>query len=62
MDRNVPHIRSCFSGMLNQEVWKCKFNGGTLIMYFNDKYITIEDIFAIAANGKKVEATDLKKF
>lgn len=62
MDRNVPHIRSCFSDTLSQEVWKCKFHGGTLIMYFDDKYIIIEDIFAIVSKGKKVEVTDLKKF
>jgi hypothetical protein len=62
MNKDVTHIRSCFSDTLNQEDWKSKFYGGTLVMYFDDKYIEIEDIFAIVSKGKKVEVTDLKKF
>ena len=58
----VPHILSNFADTLNQEDWKSKFYGGTLVMYFGDKYIPIEDIFAIAAKGKKVQINDMKNF
>lgn len=62
MNNEVQHIMSNFLDALNQEDWKSKFYGGTLVMYFGDKYIPVEDIFAIVSKGKKVEATDLKKF
>ena len=58
----VPHILSNFADTLNQEDWKSKFYGGTLVMYFGDKYIPIEDIFAIAVKGKKVQINDMKNF
>lgn len=58
----VPHILSNFTDTLSQENWKSKFYGGTLVMYFGDKYISIEDIFAIKANGKKVQINDMKNF
>ena len=58
----VPHILSNFADTLNQEDWKSKFYGGTLVMYFGDKYISIEDIFAIAVKGKKVQINDMKNF
>lgn len=62
MNNDVQHIRSNFSDTLNQEDWKSKFYGDTLVMYFGDKYIAVEDIFAIAANGKKVQINDMKSF
>ena len=58
----VPHILSNFTDTLSQENWKSKFYGGTLVMYFGDKYIPIEDIFAIKAKGKKVQINDMKIF
>ena len=58
----VPHILSNFADTLNQEDWKSKFYSGTLVMYFGDKYIPIEDIFAIAVKGKKVQINDMKNF
>ena len=62
MIKEVTHILSNFSDALSQEDWKSKFYGDTLVMYFGDKYITVEDIFAIAANGKKVQINDMKSF
>ena len=62
MNNDVQHIRSNFSDTLNQEDWKSKFYSNTLVMYFDDKYIAVEDIFAIAANGKKVQINDMKSF
>ena len=62
MNNDVQHIRSNFSDTLSQENWKSKFYGDTLVMYFGDKYIAVEDIFAIAANGKKVQINDMKSF
>ena len=62
MNNDVQHIRSKFSGTLNQEDWKSKFYGNTIVMYFGDKYISVEDIFVIAANNKKVQITDMKSF
>jgi hypothetical protein len=58
----VPHILSNFTDTLSQENWKSKFYGGTLVMYFGDKYISIEDIFTIKAKGKKVQINDMKNF
>ena len=62
MNNDVQYITYNFSDALNQKDWKSKFYGNTLVMYFDDQYITIEDIFAIAANGKKVQITDMKSF
>lgn len=62
MNNNVQHIRSKFSDTLNQEDWKSKFYGNTIVMYFGDKYISVEDIFVIAANNKKVQITDMNSF
>ena len=62
MNNDVQYITYNFSDALNQKDWKSKFYGNTLVMYFDDQYITIEDIFAIAVNGKKVQITDMKSF
>lgn len=62
MYNDVTHITYNFSDGLIQKDWKSKFYGGTLIMYFGDKYIAVEDIFAIAANSKKVQINDMKSF
>lgn len=62
MNNDVQYITYNFSDALNQKDWKSKFYGNTLVMYFDDQYITIEDIFSIAANNKKVQITDMKSF
>ena len=43
-------------------LWKSKFYGDTIVVYYDDMYISIENIFAIASNGKKVQIADLKSF
>ena len=66
MNNEVPHILSYFDESdfkdFDMELWKSRFYGDTLVMYFGDKYIAVEDIFAIAANGKKVQINDIKNF
>lgn len=59
---DIIHITSNFSDGLKQKDWKSKFYGGTIVMYFDDKYITLEDIFSIAVNNKKVQFTNMKSF
>jgi hypothetical protein len=59
---DIIHITSNFSDDLRQKDWKSKFYGDTIVMYFDDKYITLEDIFSIAVNNKKVQFTNMKSF
>lgn len=59
---DIIHITFNFSDDLKQKDWKSKFYGATIVMYFDDKYITLEDIFSIAASNKKVQFTNMKTF
>lgn len=66
MINEVVHIMSHFDKSnfkdFDMTLWKSKFYGGTIVVYYDDMYIPIEKIFAIAANNKKVQIADLKSF
>lgn len=66
MINEVVHIMSHFDKSdfkdFDMTLWKTKFYGGTIVVYYGDMYIPIEKIFAIAANNKKVQIADLKSF
>lgn len=66
MINEVVHIMSHFDKSdfkdFDMTLWKSKFYVGTIVVYYDDMYISIENIFAIASNGKKVQIADLKSF
>jgi hypothetical protein len=66
MIKEIVHIISHFDKSdfkdVDMTLWKTKFYGGTIVVYYDDMYISIENIFAIAANSKKVQIADLKSF
>lgn len=66
MNNEVPHILSYFDESdfkdFDMELWKSKYYSGTIVIYYDSKYISIETIFSIAARGKKVKLTDMKNF
>ncbi len=66
MINEVVHIMSHFDKSdfkdFDMTLWKSKFYGDTIVVYYDDMYISIENIFAIASNGKKVQIADLKSF
>ena len=66
MINEVTHILSHFDKTdfkdFDRELWKSRYYGDTIVMYYEDKYIPIETIFDIAASGKCVKLSDIKKF
>lgn len=66
MINEVTHILSHFDksdfGDFDKELWKSRFYGDTIVMYYGEKYIPIETIFAIASTGKCVKLSDMKNF
>ena len=66
MNNEVPHILSFFDESdfkdFDMELWESKYYSGTIVIYYDNKYISIEKIFAIAASGKKVKLFDMKNF
>ncbi len=66
MSKEIVHIMSHFDKSdfkdFDMALWKTKFYGDTIVVYYGDMYIPIEKIFAIAANNKKVQIVDLKSF
>lgn len=66
MNNEVPHILSFFDDSdfkdFDMELWKSKYYSGTIVIYYDNKYISIEKIFTITASGKKVQLTDMKNF
>ena len=59
---DIIHIMSHFSKYLKQRELKSKFYAKTIVMSINVVYKTLEDIFSIAVNNKKVQFTDIKNF
>ncbi len=66
MNREVQHILSHFDKSdfkdFDVDLWKSKFHGDTIVMYYDNLYISIEKIFEIAAQGKSVKLNDLRNF
>lgn len=66
MINEVTHILSHFDksdfGDFDRELWKSRFYGDTIVMYYDNRYIPIETIFDIAASGKCVKLSDMKTF
>ena len=66
MIRSVVNILSHFDENefkdFSIDLWKSKFYNNTIVIHYGDLYITIEDVFAIAALGKKVKKNNMKYF
>ncbi len=66
MIRSVVNILSHFDETdfkdYKAELWESKFYNNTIVIYYGDLYIAIEDIFTIAVLGKKVKKNDMKYF
>ena len=44
------------------ELWKSKYYNDTIVLFYDDMYITMEKVMYIANNGKKVKMSDMSKF
>ena len=66
MIRSVVNILSHFDESdfkdYKAELWESKFYNNTIVIYYGDLYIAIEDIFAITALDKKVKLNDMTYF
>lgn len=66
MIRSVVNILSHFDENefkdFSIDLWKSKFYNNTIVIYYGDLYIAIEDIFAIATLDKKVKLNDMTYF
>lgn len=58
--KEVPNILEHFDKNDFKDVgcWKCKYYNDDLVMYFDDMYIPVQDVFVL----KVVKLSDMHKF